>query len=53
MSLKINNLAMKSGQIGPKGNQPHLPLVVEKEREIDGVLWAFFQMGRRTSISAV
>ncbi|MER9311123.1 hypothetical protein NKI51_17665 [Mesorhizobium australicum] len=45
MSLKINRLAMKSGQIGPKGNQPNLPLVVEKEREIDGVIMGVLSDG--------
>ncbi|ESY77699.1 hypothetical protein X741_34455, partial [Mesorhizobium sp. LNHC229A00] len=36
---------MKSGQIGPKGNQPNLPLVVEKEREIDGVIMGVLSDG--------
>ncbi|MDX8453230.1 hypothetical protein RFM98_10715 [Mesorhizobium sp. VK9D] len=45
MTVKINILAVKSSQIGPKGNQPNLPLVVEKEREIDGVVMGVLSDG--------
>ncbi|MBZ9744312.1 hypothetical protein LB516_03515 [Mesorhizobium sp. CO1-1-7] len=36
---------MKSSQIGPKGNQPNLPVVIEKEREIDGVIMGVLSDG--------
>lgn len=37
MSIKINVLAPKSGQNGQKGNQPNLPLLIERETERDGI----------------
>ncbi|RWI60227.1 MAG: hypothetical protein EOQ93_02915 [Mesorhizobium sp.] len=45
MNIKINSLSVKSSQIGARGNQPNLPLVVEKEREIDGVLMGVLSDG--------
>lgn len=45
MAIKINSLSQKSGQSGDNGNQPMLPLAIEREREIDGIIMGVLSDG--------